>query len=92
MLVIQTSTVIRMGLSNGVEKRHHDLRLVRLLFEHSPEREFAVQPGITQNRGNLVLQTHRFSRNITEPAPHRVDPVSYTHLDVYKRQIWSKRL
>ena len=57
------------------KKRHHDLRLVRLPFEHSPEREFAVQPGITQNRGDLVLQTHRFSRNITEPAPHRVDPV-----------------
>ncbi len=45
--------------SKKCQERHDDLCLVVLLFQHLPEAEFPVLSGISHNRGDLVLQTHR---------------------------------
>ena len=33
-----------------------------------------------------VTPSHQFPTGVTMPAGRRTEPVSYTHLDVYKRQ------
>ena len=39
---------------------------------------------------NIIEQLRQFHRPAKPERPHRVLPVSYTHLDVYKRQGYSR--
>ena len=46
-----------------------------------------IRPDIHQRGNGFPASSHR---DMFEQLPHLVEPVSYTHLDVYKRQIQAR--
>ena len=48
-------------------------------------------PAVNAGQKNLMLSLAKFNATIEsayeESAPHKICAVSYTHLDVYKRQL-----
>ena len=48
--------------------------------------EGSQQLGITLSEANYFVSTPSIEKNMYDPADDSIDTVSYTHLDVYKRQ------
>ena len=97
MSEIYSSLLLREGIAHNLLNANNVAREAQMIAESGQlgavtvatsmagrGTDIKLGPGVADLGGLVVIGTERMEN-------HRIDPVSYTHLDVYKRQI-SRRL